>query len=158
MISEDGNLASIWKLGGFKGWLPAEAHNVKAKFSTQMDLYALSLIFGYSLNKGCHPFGEDTDKRIVRIKESQPMILTLNQITNVPNLEQVLPLINRMLSSEPSQRPSASDVLEDVFFKSTATIARDIVVPPPSESGISLLQFCHFICFRKQDFNDSFLS
>jgi len=126
-ISEDGNPVSLWKLGGSKGWLPAEAH-VKTLFTTEMDVYALGLIFGYSLNKGCHLFGEDKDDRIVRMKKAEPIALTANQLQNVTDPENSLRLINRMLSSESNERPATSDVLLDVFFFPRRN-ARNFVTP-----------------------------
>ena len=113
----NGNPVSLWKLGGFKGWLPAEAYD-KTQFTTEMDVFALGLLFGYSLNKGCHPFGEDKDRRIVRIKKSEPMILTANQLQNVTDPVKVFQLINCMLSSTPSMRPTATRVLMDTYFSS----------------------------------------
>jgi hypothetical protein len=71
-ISEDGNPVSLWKLGGSKGWLPAEAY-VETRFTTEMDVYALGLVLGYSLNKGRHPYGEDKDERVIRMKKSELM-------------------------------------------------------------------------------------
>ena len=130
--SEDGNTASLWKLGGSKGWLPAEAY-IQTQFTAEMDFYALGLVYGYSLSKGCHPFGEDKDERIVKMKKSEPMTLTANQLNNLTDPEKVIHLITRMLSSVPNQRPSASNVLKDDFFNPTATAASDLVVPQPPE-------------------------
>ena len=119
-------------MGGSKGWLPAEAY-IQTQFTIEMDFYALGLVYGYSLSKGCHPFGDDKDERIVKIKKSKPMTLTANQLQNVTDPEKIFHLITRMLSSVPSSRPSASDVLKDVFFNPIAAAARDLVFPQPPE-------------------------
>lgn len=118
--SRNGNPVSLWKLGGSKSWLPAEAY-VKTQFTIEMDVYALGLLFGYCLNNGSHPFGEDKDERIIRIKKSEPMTLTLNQLRNVNDPEKVFQLINWMLSPEPSMRPTSTRVLMDDFFSSSKT-------------------------------------
>ena len=129
---QDGNTASLWKLGGSKGWLPAEAY-IQSQFTAEMDFYALGLVYGYSLSKGCHPFGEDKDERIIKMKKSKPMTLTANQLQNVTDPEKIFHLITRMLSLVPKARPSASDVLKDAFFNPVAAAARDLVFPQPPE-------------------------
>jgi len=114
----NGNPVSLWKLVASRdGYRRAEAFE-KTQFTTEMDVFALGLLFGYSLNKGCHPFGEDKDRRIVRIKKSEPMILTANQLHNVTDPVKVFQLINCMLSSTPSMRPTATRVLMDTYFSS----------------------------------------
>ena len=134
---QDGNTVSLWKLGGSKGWLPAEAH-FETLFTAEMDLYALGLLFGFSLSKGCHPFGEDKDERVVKMKKSKPMTLAVNQLVNATDPEKVFHLITRMLSSVPRARPSASDVLKDAFINPVLTTASYLVVSlPPEPEGNS---------------------
>ena len=144
----NGNPVSLWKLGGFKGWLPAEAYD-KTQFTTEMDVFALGLLFGYSLNKGCHPFGEEKDKRIVRIKESQPITLTLNQIQNVTDPEKVFKLITLMLSTTPRTRPNTTRILTDEFFNPMATAASNAVIPLPQEPEGKQLNFDIFLFVAK---------
>jgi serine/threonine protein kinase len=150
-ISEDGNPVTLWKLGGSKGWLPAEAY-VETLFTTEMDVYVLGLIFCYSLNKGCHPFGEDKEERIIRMKKSEPMTLIANQLQNVTDPEKVFQLINRMLNTESNQRPTASDVLQDAFFNpSVAAESNFVASQPPEPQGLLILKTI-FICYNiKQD-------
>jgi serine/threonine-protein kinase/endoribonuclease IRE1 len=124
IISGDGNPVTLWKLGGSKGWLPAEAY-VKTNFTTEMDVYALGLVFFYSLSKGCHPFGKDKEERVIRMKRSEHRVFTADQLKNSTDPEKVVQLINWMLSSEPSARPTTTQLFMDAFFSST-TAARDV--------------------------------
>ena len=147
--SKIGNPVSLWKLGGSKGWLPAEAY-IQTLFTPEMDVFALGLLFGYSLNKGCHPFGEDKEERVVKMKKSEPLILTSNHLQNVADPEKVFQLITSMQSSEPSARPTTSQVLNDA---SLSFIARTSDLGVPLESGKFILIF---FCVLHH-FNQAFL-
>ena len=46
------------------------------RFDFKVDVWALGLIFGYTLSGGKHPFGDDLITRIDRIKKKEPMVLT----------------------------------------------------------------------------------
>ena len=106
---------TLWKLAGSKGWLPAETYT-QDRFSYAMDLFALGCVFGYTLNGGVHPFGQDRDERIVRIKYSQPMTMTARDLLNVTGAVGVFQLIKLMVNTDAKRRPTASEVLKHTFF------------------------------------------
>jgi len=56
--------------GGAKGWIAPELFDSYLRYDCKVDIFPLGCIFGYTLSKGKHhPFGDDPDKRSVRIKE-----------------------------------------------------------------------------------------
>ena len=88
------------------------------QFTFEMDLFSLGCLFGYDLTNGIHPYGQSKEERIVRIKNGKAMILTREQLKNVVDAAGVLELIGSMLNVNPSQRPSASEVLTHPFLSS----------------------------------------
>ena len=52
----------------------------------KVDIFALGLIFGYTLSGGNHPFGDDPDDRVMRIKKKEPMKMTRSYL----NFEEAL--------------------------------------------------------------------
>lgn len=106
---------SLWKLAGSKGWMPSETYTEEC-FTYAMDVFALGCIFGYTLNKGRHPFGLDKDERIIRIKYGQPMEMRARDLLDVNGAIAVFQLIRLMVSSEANRRPSVSEVLRHSFF------------------------------------------
>lgn len=56
--------------GGAKGWIAPELFDSNLRYDCKVDIFPLGFIFGYTLSKGKHhPFGDDPDKRSIRIKE-----------------------------------------------------------------------------------------
>lgn len=45
-----------------------------------MDIFALGLVFGYTLSGGKHPFGNDSDEWVMRIKNKAPMKMVRNHL------------------------------------------------------------------------------
>ena len=131
-----GDLRPMMKLGNFgiyrkagqqrllemsssKSWLPAEAHD-KFTFTAAMDLFALGLLFGFTLSRGRHPYGDDEEIRVSRIKRKEPMTLTVYHLMNLKDAAGVFRLICSLLSVDPTERPIAKAVLKHRFFgKST---------------------------------------
>ena len=134
-----GDLRPMMKLGNFgiyrkagqqrllemsssKSWLPAEAHD-KFTFTAAMDLFALGLLFGFTLSRGRHPYGDNEEEKVSRIKKKQAMTLTVNHLKNVKDAALVFQLISSLLSVDPTERPIAKAVLKHSFFiKSTDLI------------------------------------
>jgi len=47
------------------------------RFDFKIDIWALGCIFGYTLTNGNkHPFGDNSNERIVRIIRKEPMVMT----------------------------------------------------------------------------------
>ena len=54
-----------------------EVYKLK-RFDFRVDIWSLGCVFGYTLSRGKHPFGDDDiTRRITRIKDNDPMILKL---------------------------------------------------------------------------------
>ena len=144
LSSKDGTLRPTMKLGNFgiyrkagqklllempcsKSWLPPEAHG-KFTFTAAMDLFALGCLYGFTLSRGRHPYGNDEENRVSRIKKKEPMTLTVEHLKNVESAASVFQLICSLLNADPTQRPSAKRVLKNAFFSKTLK----------AESGASL--------------------
>ena len=106
---------SIFELSFSKSWLPSETHE-KFTFTAAMDQFALGLLFGYTLSRGRHPYGDSEENRVPRIKKKEPIRLNVQHLKDVKDPADVFQLICSLLSLDPSQRPSASAVLEHNFF------------------------------------------
>lgn len=117
----------LWKIAGTKGWMAPEMYTAQ-EFTSAMDVFTLGCLFGFTF-AGVHPFGIEKDERIVRIKQSQPMTLTVQELKNVTGLRavdvgQLYQLISSMVNAEDSLRPSASEVLKSVFFRRLISVSR----------------------------------
>ena len=152
--TKPGNL-TLWKLAGSKGWLPAETYT-QDYFTIAMDLFALGCIFGAILNGGVHPFGEDKDKRIIRIKYSQPMTMTAQDLLNASGAVGVFQLIELMVSEDANRRPSATEILKHTFFDQTESNTVEYVPLFFSYGTIKYsclnILFCHYFktCVKQQ--------
>jgi len=100
---------------GTRGWMAPEVYESN-RFDFKVDVWALGLIFGYTLSGGKHPFGDDPDLRITRIKQNKPMLLTRNDLMVVHRNGGVFELIESMLKVEAKNRPSITDVLKNSFL------------------------------------------
>ena len=136
--------STLWKLAGSKGWLPAETYT-QGYFTVAMDLFALGCVFGATLNGGVHPFGEDKDKRIIRIKYSQPMTMTARDILNASGAVGVFQLIKLMVSAVSKLRPTATEVLEHTFFIQSENNTVEYV--PLFFSTIGTIKMSYYVIF-----------
>ena len=135
----DGSLRPTMKLGNFgiyrkagqkcllempinKSWLPPEAYG-KFTFTAAMDLFALGCLYGFTLSRGRHPYGDDEENRVSRIKKKEPMTLTVQHLKNVESADTVFQLICCLLNVDPLERPSAKRVLKNAFFSKTSNTA-----------------------------------
>ena len=114
-VYKKGDGKSLFELSLSKSWMPPETHE-KFTFTAAMDQFALGLLFGYTLSRGRHPYGDDEEIRVSRIKKKEPMKLTVQHLKDVKDPADVFQLISSLLSLDPSQRPSASAVLKHNFF------------------------------------------
>ncbi len=86
------------------------------RFNFKVDVWALGLIFAYTLSRGKHPYGDDPDLRTVRIKQNEPMLMTETDLMGTSKKYRAIKLIESMLMVEPAKRPLAKDILKDRFF------------------------------------------
>ncbi len=100
---------------GTRGWMAPEVYELK-RFDFKVDIWALGLIFGFTLSGGKHPFGDDIDSRSTRIRQKEKMLLTKGDLKESGG-HVAFKLIKRMLTVEPNSRPTVQDVLNDFFFK-----------------------------------------
>ena len=105
----------VFELSLSKSWIPSETHD-KFTFTAEMDLFALGCLYGFTLSRGRHPFGDDEEIRVTRIKKKEPMTLTVQHLKNVKDPSEVFELICSLLSADPSQRPPTKAVLKHSFF------------------------------------------
>lgn len=106
---------------GSTGWIAPEFFTNDSYYGPESDIFPLGLIFGYLLSqKRRHPFekdGEEPIERSVRIQTQEPMIMKKTDLKQVyAEDEDAFDLILRMLKMDPSERPSAEQVLKHKFF------------------------------------------
>jgi len=127
----DFGLAKVLKIGredftntnvanptGTKGWMAAEVYESN-RFDFKVDVWALGLIFAYTLSKGNHhPFGENSNERIVRIIKKEPMTMVKKDLKEAYSSDGIVAfeLIQSMLDMEPAKRPTVSDILKKSTF------------------------------------------
>lgn len=115
---------------GTDGWIAPEILNGEQTYTKSADVFALGLIFAFTLNEGRHPFEIDafkdeeteleTRKRIVdrneRIKNNEPIIPLIDDLKDEDR--SALKLIQSMIEPNPIKRPSSSKILLNQYFKS----------------------------------------
>ena len=114
--------SSLLKLVKNKGWLAPEAFIQGATFTYAIDLFAFGCVIGYCLER--HPFGECKEERTIHIKNSQPIVLTLADLSNVEDAHEAFNLINLLVNYNPTMRPSAYEILKHPYFTGTDTAIR----------------------------------
>ena len=72
-ILKPGSPFSLWKIAGSKSLSAPETHHATV-FTPATDLYSLGLLLGFSLSNGLHPYGNDKEMRVSRIKHEEPDI------------------------------------------------------------------------------------
>jgi len=71
---DDFTNTSVTNPNGTRGWMPPEVYELD-RFEFSVDIWALGCIFAYILSGGKHPFGENADERIARIRKAGSMVL-----------------------------------------------------------------------------------
>jgi len=101
-----------------EGWMcPSDPIDEKGKRSYSFDIFPLALLFGFVALKGVHPYGSNLDEAISRIKNQQPIALTVGQVHQSFRHLSFLDLLRQMLSYDATKRPTTSDILAHPFFK-----------------------------------------
>lgn len=102
---------------GTRGWMAPEQYNA-SRIGFEVDIFSLGCVFGYTLSKGKHPFGEDIEDRIYFVKRGKPMTLTNDDLKERYSVDGLsFRLIQSMLNMNPVNRPTALDVLGHDFFQ-----------------------------------------
>jgi len=112
---DDYTNTSVTNPSGTKGWMAPELYELD-RFDNKVDIFPLGCIFAYTLTGGKHPFGEDTNERIVNIKRRELMIFVQNDLNEPYFSESVFESIKVMLEMVPENRPTAEEVLSNCFF------------------------------------------
>jgi len=86
-------------------------------FDFKVDIWALGLIFGYTLSEGKYPFGNDN--KCIDLKE--PMMVLVQDDLKQP-YRGGFEMIESMLNIEPSKRPTIKEVQESNFFLNHSVI------------------------------------
>jgi len=107
---------SVTNPTGSRGWMAPEVYESN-RFDFKVDVWALGLIFGFTLSGGKHPFGDDQFERNTRIKQKKSMLLTKKDLIDNIDVQSAFNLINSMLTVEPENRPTVTDVLHHSFLK-----------------------------------------
>lgn len=101
---------------GTRGWMAPETYHSK-RLDFKVDMFALGCLFAFTLSHGKHPFGDDLDERLFRMRKGYPMILTFRDLKAPYSNDLVaFQLIQSMLAIDPAERPTAKDVLDHDFF------------------------------------------
>jgi len=102
---------------GTRGWMPPELYE-KDRFDTKVDIFALGCIFAYTLTEGSkHPFGENNDERSFRIRKKEQMQMAQTDLKEAYLKDPfAFELIESMLKTEPSDRPTVGDITNSLFF------------------------------------------
>lgn len=96
---------------GTSGWMAPEVYETD-KCDSMVDIFALGLIFVYILTEGNkHPFGNDCNERILRIKRKEPMLIFRKDLKKPYSKHYgTFKLIKSMLRMEPLKRPTITNV------------------------------------------------
>ena len=114
---------------GTRGWTAPEMYTTH-RFTYKVDMFVLGCLFAFTLSNGKHPFGDDPDLRVVRIKNREPIVMTFKELNAAYSNDLVaFQLIQSMLEIDPERRPTAENVLNHIFFMSLR------VTPPVIDTG-----------------------
>ncbi len=101
---------------GTRGWMAPELYDSDAECDSKVDIFALGCVFGYTLTiEMKHPFGDDEDERQVRIKEREATSIKKDDLLR--SYSWAFPLVQSMLEMEPTNRPTALQVLDHPLFR-----------------------------------------
>ncbi len=101
---------SLTNPNGARGLMPPEVYEFE-RVDFSVDVWALGCIFAYTLSAGKHPFGDDPDQRTHLIKNKEPIILKQENLKEPYSKDPfAFDLIKSMLETDPSKRPTVTDV------------------------------------------------
>ncbi len=106
-----------------EGWEAPESRREKQPLKKSLDVFILGCFYHYVLTgtgatekKPTHPFGEGEYTRVANIPNSKNIVYKKNW-KPVGIDEKAVDLIKKMISFDEKDRPTLSQVLEDVYFK-----------------------------------------
>jgi len=109
---EDFTNTNVVNPTGTKGWMAPEVYESN-RFDFKVDIWALGLIFSYTLSKGNkHPFGNKSNVRIVQMIRKEPMMMVKEDLKEDYSRDGVVAyeLIQSMLKMEPAKRPTVAEI------------------------------------------------
>ncbi len=114
---EDFTNTSMTNPHGSSGWMAPELY-LNERHDFKVDIFALGCVFAYTLSSsGKHPFGDNPDERSIRIKSKGSLQLSQKDLKIPYSQDQTaIELIQLTLEMEPTERPSAEEILQHNFF------------------------------------------
>jgi len=86
------------------------------KWELSFDVFPLGVLFAFASLKGVHPFGRDLKEATLNIKNRQPLQLNVREIDPSVRSPPFMQLLAKMISYDPSQRPTTFEILDNPFF------------------------------------------
>ncbi|KAK3867629.1 hypothetical protein Pcinc_026925 [Petrolisthes cinctipes] len=96
---------------GTEGWIAPEMMLNTSRPTCKVDIFSLGCVYYYMLTKGKHPFGSVLDRQS-NIISGKYKLDDLNDEKDVISTS----LIEKMVSTKPSERPPTSAILKHPFF------------------------------------------
>jgi len=125
IIDEDDDEDDFTNTRGTRGWIAPELyHDLWTLPNSKVDIFALGLIFGYTLSGGKHPFGDDPHQWSILIKNKEPMRMDRNGLKEPYSSEndEAFDLIELMLDMNPEKRPTVKEITNSLFFPVKKTL------------------------------------
>jgi len=117
IVNDDFTNTSMSNPRGTRGWISPELYQDQ-RAGPRVDIFALGLIFGYTLSGGQHPFGDNPDDRAVRIRNKESMKMTRKDLKKPYSSEndEAFDLIESMLDIDPEKRTTVKEIENSFFF------------------------------------------
>ena len=96
-----------------KSWLPREVYTSMEFKAITIELFALELLLGFTQSRKRHPYGDDEDIRVSRIKKNESITLSVHNLRIVKDPAE---LICSLLHVDLTKRPQVSAVLKHASF------------------------------------------
>lgn len=124
-------------IAGTEGWIAPEMMLNTSRPTCKVDIFSLGCVYYYMLTKGKHPFGAVLDRQ-------SNIISGIFKLNDLHEEKDVIcrTLIERMLSSKPSERPPTSAILKHPFYWSpekVLTFFQDVSDRVEKEGGDSMI-------------------
>ncbi|XP_063881427.1 serine/threonine-protein kinase/endoribonuclease IRE1-like isoform X2 [Scylla paramamosain] len=122
---------------GTEGWIAPEMMLNTSRPTFKVDIFSLGCVYYYMLTQGKHPFGSVLDRQSNIISGK----FKLDDLDSEKDVNSAT-LIERMVCSKPSERPSTSAILKHPFFwnpEKALTFFQDVSDRTEKESGDSLV-------------------
>jgi serine/threonine-protein kinase/endoribonuclease IRE1 len=86
------------------------------RITKAIDIFSLGCLFYYVLSGGVHPFGDRYSREINILKGESDLSYVCPERSVVRNAHLAHDLISRMISHDPSMRPSTGEILNHPYF------------------------------------------